>query len=150
MQRAVRNLLIKSFLSVRKLPIKYSLHHFYWRCIEFECEVFRGKLDTRRKCRNVLAREFIANLHNRTEAFVKRRICMQMSYFCRKRERDFASLLAVALKKIGRIRSKLSLRYIYGEISVFRLAPRTMLHAAVWDLDTNARTLFKVATWNLQ
>ena len=95
----------------------------------FECEVFRGKLDTRRKC--VLVREFVANLHNRAEASVKRRICMQMSYFCRKRERDFVSLLAIALKKIGRIRPKPSLRYIYGEISVFRLAPRTMLRAPV-------------------
>lgn len=79
----------------------------------------------------------------RAEAFVKRRVRMQMPYFSRKRKRDSASLLAVALKKIGAnpIGAAFTV-YLRGNIYLAICAT----YELVWDLDTNARALFKVAT----
>jgi len=73
-------------------------------------------------------------MRTRAKIPVKRRIRMQMSYFNCKREHDSASLLAVALKKIGRIRSEPPLRYTYEEISILRLCQYDGIHALVWDL----------------
>lgn len=115
-------------LLIKRFPLPRSIADAY-----IQMRSFLRENRWYRTSRDVLAREFsLANPQPRAEASVKRRVSMQMSYFSRKGERDFyASLLAVALKKIGRIRSEPPLRYPYLQRNIC-LAPRTRrIHVAL-------------------